>query len=195
MRVWARYYLLQIPGWTLVAVAGWAAVRWLGVPGWFAAAAWAVYFVKDFLLYPYLKHAFETDARNGAERLIGETGVVQQILCPQGFVRVRGELWQARADQPGASIAAGTIPPLARQRILRLTRDGVTVVLCTGAASGPTAEDYYYPGAYEDLLTAGVIIEDHLTSRKARIRLMISLGLQIPYAPFGKEFVLSALLH
>lgn len=94
-----------------------------------------------------------------------------------------------------ASIAAGTVPPSARRRILRLARDGVTVALCTGAVSGPTAEDYYYPGAYEDLLTAGVIIEDHLTPRKARIRLMISLGLQIPYAPFGREFVLSSLLR
>lgn len=94
-----------------------------------------------------------------------------------------------------AGIAAGTVPSLARQRILRLTRDGVTVVLCTGAVSGPTAEAYYYPGAYEDLLTAGVLIEDHLTPRKARIRLMISLGLQIPYVPFGKEFVLSSLLR
>lgn len=108
MKVWARYYLLQIPGWTLAAVAGWAAVRWLGAPGWLAAAAWAVYFLKDFLLYPYLKRAFETDARTGAERLAGETGVVQQTLCPQGFVRVRGELWQARAEEPGANIAAGT---------------------------------------------------------------------------------------
>lgn len=90
-----------------------------------------------------------------------------------------------------AGIAAGTVPPLARQQILRLAREGVTVVLCTGAVSGPTAEEYYYPGAYADLLAAGVIIEDHLTPRKARVRLMISLGLQIPYAPFGREFVVS----
>jgi L-asparaginase len=91
------------------------------------------------------------------------------------------------------SIAAGTVPPTARQRLLRLAESGVTTVLCGGTASGRTAEDYYYPGAYDDLTAAGVVIEDHLTPRKARIRLMISLGLQVPYEPFGSEFVLPVL--
>ncbi len=73
-------------------------------------------------------------------------------------------------------IATGSVPPLARQHILRLAKSGLTVVLCTGATSGRTAEDYYYPGAYADLTAAGVEIEDRLTPRKARIRLLISLG-------------------
>jgi len=92
-----------------------------------------------------------------------------------------------------AGIAAGSVPPPARQHILRLAESGLTVVLCAGAASGRTAEDYYYPGAYVDLTAAGVVIEDHLSPRKARIRLMISLGLQVPYVPFGREFIIPAL--
>jgi L-asparaginase/Glu-tRNA(Gln) amidotransferase subunit D len=92
-----------------------------------------------------------------------------------------------------AGIATGSVPPLARQHILQLAKSGLTVVLCTGAASGRTAENYYYPGAYVDLTAAGVVIEDRLTPRKARIRLMISLGLQVPYTPFGREFVIPAL--
>jgi L-asparaginase len=92
-----------------------------------------------------------------------------------------------------ASIAAGTVPPAARQRILRLAESQLPVVLCAGTTSGRTAEDYYYPTAYDDLTTAGVVIEDHLTPRKARVRLMLSLGLQIPYTPFGNEFVIPAL--
>jgi L-asparaginase len=91
-----------------------------------------------------------------------------------------------------AGLAAGSIPPVARQHILRLAASGLTVVLCSSAASGRTAEDYYYPGAYADLTTAGVVIEDHLTARKARIRLMLSLGLQVPYVPFGREFIIPA---
>jgi L-asparaginase len=91
------------------------------------------------------------------------------------------------------SIAAGSVPPVARQHLLRLAESGLTVVLCAGAASGRTAEDYYYPGAYADLIAAGVVIEDRLTPRKARIRLMISLGLQVPYVPFGREFVMPGL--
>jgi L-asparaginase len=88
-----------------------------------------------------------------------------------------------------AAIAAGSISPRARQRILALTKTGLPVVLCSSATSGRTAEHYYYPGAYDDLTVAGVTIEDYLTPRKARIRLMLSLGLQVPYVPFGQEFL------
>lgn len=91
-----------------------------------------------------------------------------------------------------AGLAAGSVPPVARQHLRRLAASGLTVVLCSGAASGRTGEDYYYPGAYADLTAAGVVIEDHLTPRKARIRLMLSLGLQIPYVPFGREFAIPA---
>lgn len=90
-----------------------------------------------------------------------------------------------------AGMAAGSVPPVARKRILSLAESGLPVVLCSSAASGRTAEDYYYPGAYEDLRGAGVVIEDWLTPRKARIRLLLSLGLQVPYVPFGREFVVT----
>jgi len=88
-----------------------------------------------------------------------------------------------------AGMAAGSIPPIARERIMTLAETGLPVVLCSGAANGRTAEEYYYPGAYDDLRAAGVQIEDWLAPRKARIRLMLSLGLQEPYVPFGKEFI------
>lgn len=89
-----------------------------------------------------------------------------------------------------ASIAAGHIPTVAYRRILALAERGTPVVLCSSATSGRTAEEYYYPHAYDDLRAAGVIIEDWLSPRKARIRLMLSVGLQAPYVPFGQEFVL-----
>jgi hypothetical protein len=56
--------------------------------------------------------------------------------------------------------------------------------------SGRTAEEEYYPGAYNELRAAGVAIENHLNARKTRIRLLLSLGLNRRYAPFGEEVVL-----
>jgi L-asparaginase len=91
-----------------------------------------------------------------------------------------------------AGMGAGSIPPVAHKRVIGLAEKGLPIVLCSGAASGRTAEEYYYPGAYDDLAAAGVVIEDRLTPRKARIRLMISLGLQVPYVPFGREFAIQA---
>lgn len=90
-----------------------------------------------------------------------------------------------------ASMAAGYVPTEACRRILSLAESGIPIVLCSSVTSGRTAEAYYYPHAYDDLRAAGVIIEDWLPPRKARIRLMLSVGLQEPYIPFGQEFVLS----
>ncbi len=91
-----------------------------------------------------------------------------------------------------AGMAAGTIPARAGEKVLGLARSGLPVVLCSGAASGWTAADYYYPGAYDALRAAGVLIENHLSARKTRLRLMLCLGLGVPYTPFGGEFVIGS---
>jgi L-asparaginase len=88
-----------------------------------------------------------------------------------------------------ASIAAGEVPPVAYEKLLALAKTGTPIVLCSGATSGRTAEEYYYPKTYDDLRAAGVVIENWLSPRKARIRLMVSIGLQKPYVPFGREFL------
>ncbi|MBM4255398.1 MAG: hypothetical protein FJ147_05815 [Deltaproteobacteria bacterium] len=85
-----------------------------------------------------------------------------------------------------AGMATGTIPPTARKRVLQLAARGVPVVLCSSAVSGTTADERYYPHAYDDLHNAGVVIENWLSPRKARIRLMLSLALHEPYVPFGE---------
>ena len=90
-----------------------------------------------------------------------------------------------------ASMAAGYVPPGAHRRMVSLAESGVAIVLCSSATSGRTAEAYYYPHAYDGLRAAGVAIEDWLSPRKARVRLMLSVGLREPYVPFGQEFIFS----
>lgn len=84
-----------------------------------------------------------------------------------------------------AGMGAGSIPPVAYDRVMALANRGVSIVLCSSSTSGNTVEEYYYPGAYDDLYTAGIKIENHLNARKTRIRLLLSLGLGLEYAPFG----------
>ena len=91
-----------------------------------------------------------------------------------------------------AGMATGTIPPRAYEKVLGLAKSGLPIVLCSGAASGWTAAEYYYPQAYDGLRATGVLIEDHLSARKTRLRLMLCLGLGVPYVPFGREFVIRA---
>ncbi len=86
-----------------------------------------------------------------------------------------------------ASMGAGSIPPTALDRLRGLAHAGLSVVCCSGTPSGPTVAAEYYPGAYNELIDAGIILENYLSPRKARIRLMLSLGLGIPYRPFERE--------
>ncbi len=86
-----------------------------------------------------------------------------------------------------ASMGAGSIPPTALGQLRRLADTGLPVVCCSGAPSGPTAAPQYYPGAYDELMAAGIRLENALSPRKARVRLMLSLGLNVPYRPFESE--------
>ncbi len=86
-----------------------------------------------------------------------------------------------------ASLGAGSIPPAALGPLCRLVDAGLPVVCCSSAPSGPTAAAQYYPGAYDALIAAGIQLENALSPRKARVRLMLSLGLDVPYCPFEPE--------
>ena len=102
-----RYTAFQVPGWILAAVGGWWLHRTIGVPVWAAAGVLVVWVVKDYALYPFLRHAYALDHTTPVERLVGERGLATQPVSPTGFVRVRGELWRAEAESPAAAIAQG----------------------------------------------------------------------------------------
>ena len=60
----------------------------------------------------------------GAEGLVGEVGEAITACDPEGSVRIRGEIWKARAD-----------PPAARgERILVEAVDGLTLAVAPAAA-------------------------------------------------------------
>ena len=102
-----RYLLFQIPSWILALLLLGAAHRWLRVPLWAAVGLFVLYVAKDFLLYPYVRKAYEPHGKTGAELLIGCVGLTKQRLDPEGYVQVKGELWRAVADPPGEPIPAG----------------------------------------------------------------------------------------
>ncbi len=105
--VLAKYVLLQLPGGALVSGLAWAAHRWLELDGWLAAGAVALWLAKDAALFPFVRHAYEVEARPAASGLLGAEGVAQDALAPEGFVRVGAELWRARLAPGEAPVAAG----------------------------------------------------------------------------------------
>jgi membrane protein implicated in regulation of membrane protease activity len=104
---WLRYLLFQIPGWLLAAGGALALWRWEFLPPWLCIAGFCAWALKDLALYPLLWRVYEIDRRTGAEALIGARGFAQEDLEPSGFVRVRGELWNATVLASERMIAAG----------------------------------------------------------------------------------------
>ena len=101
-----RYTAFQIPGWIIASIGGWWLHRWLDVPVWVASGVLVVWVIKDYALFPFLRSAYELDHRLPIERLIGQRGKATEQLSPNGYVRVRGELWRAKSDT-GVTIAHG----------------------------------------------------------------------------------------
>ncbi len=102
-----RYLLYQIPGWVLALGAAILLYRWGVLPGWAGVLLVAGWMVKDAALYPLMRAAYETDTSSVIERLIGLRGVAVEPLAPQGYVRVRGELWRSEATAADQAIRPG----------------------------------------------------------------------------------------
>jgi membrane-bound ClpP family serine protease len=97
MPTWVRYLMFQIPGWCMAALVllllgHYRTISFLG-----ALICFGAWMLKDLLLYPWLRSAYEISTRTGSKTLIGYKGVAESSLAPDGLIRVRGELWRAVA--------------------------------------------------------------------------------------------------
>lgn len=100
MKTWQRYWLFQLPGLALAGLLLLAVTSWFSLPAWAGALGFLLWLVKDILVYPYLKSAYEGPQPTGVESLVGAVGTATENLAPRGTVRVRAELWQAESREP-----------------------------------------------------------------------------------------------
>jgi membrane protein implicated in regulation of membrane protease activity len=82
--------------------------HWQFIPKWLAGLGFLAWVLKDLLLYPFLRPAYETGVKTGSAALIGARGMAEENLAPQGYIRVRGELWRAVATPADQVVNAGT---------------------------------------------------------------------------------------
>lgn len=108
MSTWLRYLIFQIPGWFITAAILGGLWQWQFIPVWLAIVGFLAWLLKDLLLYPFLRRAYETDSPSGSAALVGKRGVAEQKLAPHGYIRVRGELWRAVTTPPDRIVEAGT---------------------------------------------------------------------------------------
>jgi len=68
------------------------------------------------------------------------------------------------------------VPPWWMPTIKEAINRGLVVVIASRCPSGRVYDEYGYWGAYRDLRKAGVIFSEGLSGQKARIKLMVALG-------------------
>jgi len=117
----ARYWLLQIPGWVLLILVLTFAHESFHLPVWVGGLIVLLWVVKDAILYPFMRVAYETTSKTGIERLVGLVGVAKQDLEPEGYVLVNGELWRAVAEPPDDPVPKGTHVRVTAAEGMRLT--------------------------------------------------------------------------
>ena len=106
-RTFWRYTAFQIPGWIIASLGGWWAHHAMDVPIWLASSILLLWVIKDYVLYPFLRSAYELDQRLPIEHLIGQTGLATAQLTPDGYIKVRGELWLAQIENDGEIVNRG----------------------------------------------------------------------------------------
>jgi membrane-bound ClpP family serine protease len=116
----ARYLLLEIPGWVVAAALLLLLERTGDLSSRTALLLFAAWVIKDFLLYPVLRVGYLPSSPDGSGSLVGALGTARDRLAPSGWVRVGSELWQAE-------LAGGQPPVEAGGRVRVLAVRGLTL--------------------------------------------------------------------
>lgn len=120
-RTFLRYIAVQIPGWLLLLVLVLLLRSRIEISGGVIVILLGIAVVKDLLLYPLVRRAYEGGLPSGAERLVGAQGVVETPLAPKGYVRVRGELWRAESHPGTGPLPEGSTVRITAGRGMTLT--------------------------------------------------------------------------
>ncbi|MGW8187870.1 MAG: NfeD family protein [Desulfobacterales bacterium] len=103
-KVVLRYALIQLPGIVLLVLVILLINRWwVTVPLWLGLGIVGLSIVKDLVLFPLLWRSYAGGDPDDPSSMVGRRGIVIGRLDPEGYVRVRGELWRAETvnnDRP-----------------------------------------------------------------------------------------------
>ena len=119
-RVVLRYAAFQLPGQAVMVLAASAAHEWLGLDTRVAVGAVLLWIVKDIVMFPWVRKAYEPGDGRHSREVRGTVATTCEELDPTGYVRVGSELWRAECTLADAPIAAG-------QRVRVLDARGLTL--------------------------------------------------------------------
>ena len=106
-RTLAKYVLLQLPGLALVVGGLTLAVWFYELSTTLAGGIVALWVVKDAVMYPIVRVAYEPGEPDATKQLVGATGIAQARIDAEGWVKVGAELWRARLERGAPPIEKG----------------------------------------------------------------------------------------
>lgn len=106
-RVVVRYALLQVPAVVVLVLILILLRRWVEIPPWSVWGIVALWVAKDVALFPFVWRSYARDRSGEADSMVGARAIAKDRLDPSGYVRVRGELWQAEVMGGGPPITSG----------------------------------------------------------------------------------------
>jgi membrane protein implicated in regulation of membrane protease activity len=106
-RTVGKYILFQLPELSVVCVLAIGARSWVGLPDWAAAGIIALWVIKDVVMFPFVRIAYQPGSRGGAASLLGASGTAQDALKPSGYVRISSELWRAELRPESPAVEPG----------------------------------------------------------------------------------------
>ncbi|MFP8874439.1 MAG: NfeD family protein [Myxococcota bacterium] len=109
MRVFLRYLALQASSWVLAALLLGALVYADFLSTWLAVVLVTALMIKDLVVFPKMRRAYEVGTSHGAGDLMGVEGRVEESLTPEGYLRVGSERWHARLVGEVRSLSVGEL--------------------------------------------------------------------------------------
>jgi membrane-bound ClpP family serine protease len=126
LRIIGKYILLQLPGQVSFAFILILVRQWLEAPAYLIWGLLAFWIGKDLFLFPFLWRFYDPDRYPDRFDMVGRKGIVLNRLNPDGYVRVRGERWQA-----GIAEGQDPVEPGETIWVVAVDRLKLTVKRCT----------------------------------------------------------------
>jgi membrane protein implicated in regulation of membrane protease activity len=126
LRIILKYILLQLPGQVSFVFIVLLLRQWLEAPVYLAWGLLAFWVGKDLAFFPFLWRFYDPNQYPDRFRMVGRKGVALSRLNPDGYVRVRGERWQA-----GTAEGQDPVEPGEAIGVVAVDRLKLTVKRCT----------------------------------------------------------------
>jgi membrane protein implicated in regulation of membrane protease activity len=107
LRLVLRYVAFQLPELSIVGCLLVLGQQWGALSAWTAGVIFALWVVKDIVLFPMTRLAYAPGDGRSSREILGAVGVAHEGLEDSAYVRIGPELWRARRASGCRPIAPG----------------------------------------------------------------------------------------